>query len=220
MTSRMQDRLLAACGIAFVVAELAGASVAMAAGRTHDLTISSTPAQVAHALAKPAGIGVWAGAYLEFLSVGFFLAFAVWACAKLGGGILGRIGLMAAVADAAVTVASLGVMAAIAHRAGHGIGVQLGSALVTVNEALYVGTWFLTVFFLVPIGALALASGRRIVGWSAIGIAVLTLVGTAVSVENVGQFSQLLWLVWVVGTSVALARRRSTPVGALAGARV
>ena len=39
---------------------------------------------------------MWVGAYLELLSVGAFLAFAVWACVKLGGGLLGAIGHAAA----------------------------------------------------------------------------------------------------------------------------
>src|SRR6266567_1241345 len=70
---------------------------------------------------------------------------------------------------ATATIASLAIMAALAHRAGHGIGVQLATTLVTLNEALYVGTWFLTVFFLLAAGALALSGTQRVLGWSAIG---------------------------------------------------
>ena len=134
MNERTHDRLFAGCGIAFVVLDLVGAIIAMAAGKTHNLTISSTPAQIAHAVAKPAGTAVWIGAYLEFLSVGAFLAFAVWACAKLGGGLLGATARAAATGYAAVTIVSLAVMAAIAYRAGHGMGVQLATALVTVER--------------------------------------------------------------------------------------
>src|SRR6266480_1252470 len=144
---RTEDRFFAGCGIAFVVLELVGTIIAMTAGKTHSLTISSTPAQIAHAVAKPVGTTVWIGAYLEMLSVGAFLAFAVWACVKLGGGLLGAIGRAAATGYATAIVASLAIMAALAHRAGHGIGVQLATTLVTLNEALYVGTWFLSVFF-------------------------------------------------------------------------
>src|SRR5438034_5348874 len=124
MNERTQDRLFAGCGIAFVVLGLVGAIIAMAAGKTHSLTISSTPAQIAHAVGKPVSTTVWIGGYLEVLSVGAFLAFAVWACARLGGGLLGAIGRTAATAYAAVTIGSLAVMAAIAYRAGHGMGVQ------------------------------------------------------------------------------------------------
>jgi hypothetical protein len=216
MNARTQDRLFAGCGIATVVLGLVGAGIATAGGRTHNLTISSTAAQIAHALAKPAGAGVWIGAYIEMLSIGAFLAFAVWACLKLGGGLLGQVARAAATSYATLTAASLCVMAAIAYRAGHGIGVQFGSTLVTLNEALYVGTWFLTVFFLTAAGALALTSGRRALGWSAIGIALITLLATAVSVENLGQFSVLLWYAWIVCASIALARGQRARGGAVA----
>jgi len=219
MTERTQDRLFAACGIASVVIGLAGAGIATAGGKTHNLTISSTAAQIAHALAKPAGTLVWAGAYMELLSVGAFLAFAVWACAKLGGGLLGAIARATATSYATLTVASLGITGAIAHSAGHGIGVQLGSALVAVNEALYVTTWFMAVFFLLAAGPLALTSSRRALGWSAIGIALATLFATAVSLQNFGQLSVMLWFAWIVYASIALARPERARAGAVAVAQ-
>jgi hypothetical protein len=219
MNGRTQDRLFAACGIASVVLELAGFGIATAGGRTHNLTISSSAAQVAHALAKPSGNLVWVGAYLELLSLGAFLAFAVWACAKLGGGLLGGLGRAAGTSYATLSIASIGIGNAIAYRAGHGLDVQLGRALVTVGEALYVGTWFLSAFFLLAAGALALISGRRALGWSAVGIAFVTLTATAVSLENLGQLSVLLWLAWIVGASVALARGERAPAPAVAVAQ-
>ena len=216
MNERTHDRLFAGCGIAFVVLDLLGAIIAMTGGKTHSLTISSTTTQIAHAVAKPAGTAVWIGAYLELLSVGAFLAFAVWACVKLGGGLLGAIAGAAATGYATAIVVSLGIMAGIAYRAGHGIGVQLTSALVTVNEAIYVGTWFLTAFFLLAAGALALSGARRALGWSAISVAVLTLIVTPLSVNNVGQFSVMLWFAWIVYASIAIARGKRAPARAVA----
>jgi hypothetical protein len=219
MNERAHDRLFAGCGIAFVVLTLVGVVIATVGGKTHNLTISSTPTQIAHAVAKPAGTAVWIGAYLELLSVGAFLAFAVWACAKLGGGLLGAIGRAAATGYATVTIASLGVTAAIAYRAGHGMSVQLATALVTLNEAVYVTTWFMSVFFLLAAGALALTQTRRALGWSAIGVATLTLIGTAVSLENLGQMSGMLWFAWIVYASIAIARGKPAPAGAVAVAQ-
>jgi hypothetical protein len=219
MNERTHNLLFAGCGIAFVVLELVGSIIASVGGKTHNLTISSTPPQIAHAVAKSAGTAVWIGAYLEVLSVGAFLAFAVWACAKLGGGLLGAIGRTAATGYSTLIVASLGVTAALAYRAGHGIGVQLATTLVTLNEALYVGTWFLAVFFLLAAGALALTHMRRALGWSAIGVALLTLIGTAVSVESVGQFSVMLWFAWIVYASIAIARGKPAPARAIAVAQ-
>jgi len=215
MNEHTQNRLFGACGIASVVLMLAGVAIGAIGGREF-ATISSTPAQIVHALSKPAGAAVWAGAYLELLSFGCFLAFAMWACARLGGGLLGSIGRATATAYATLSIAALAVGDAIEYRAGHGVGVQLGSALITINEALYVGTWFLSVFFLLAAGPLALSSGRRALGWSALATAAITLVLTAVSLDNLGQMANFLWLIWIVWASLALARGERAPAGAAA----
>jgi hypothetical protein len=215
MNAHTHDRLFSASGIASVAVMLAGVGIGAAGGREF-ATISSTPTQVARALSKPAGTAVWAGAYVELLSFGLFLAFAIWACERLGGGLLDSIGRAAATSYATLSVASLAVMDATEYRAGHGVGVQLGSALVTVDEALYVGTWFLSAFFLLAVGPLALASGRRALGWGAAATAGVTLVLTAVSLDNLGQLTNLLWLAWIVWASIALARRRPVPASASA----
>jgi hypothetical protein len=216
VNERTQDRLFGAAGIASVAVMLGGFGIAAAGGREM-ATVSSTPAQITKALASPAGTAVWAGSYAELLSFGLFLAFAVWATAKLGGGLLGSIGRAIATAYATLSIASLCLMGAIEYRAGHGVGLQLGTSLITVNEALFVGTWFLAAFFLLAMGPLALASGRRVLGWTALATAAITLVTTAVSLDNLGQMANMLWLAWVVGASVALSRgeRAPTPVAAV-----
>lgn len=218
MNARLQDRLFAGLGLASVVMMLAGVAIG-SAGHDRNITISSTPAQVAHALAKPAETAYWIGAYIELLSFGCFIAFAIWACAKLGGGVLGQIARAAATGYATLSIGSLGLMDAIAYRSGKGIGVQLGTTLVTLNQALYVCTWFLAAFFLLAAGPLALAAGRRALGWSAIGVAAVQLVTTAASVDGIGQLSFLLWLVWIVYASVSLARGTRVGMRAAAQAR-
>jgi hypothetical protein len=205
MKQRTQDLLFAACGVASVVVMFAGVGIGAAGGREFATATSST-AQITKALAAPAGNAVWVGADLELLSFGFFIAFAMWACTKLGGGVLGSIGRATATAYATLSVASLCLMDAIEYRAGHGVGLQLGRMLITLNEALFVGTWFLAVFFLLAVGPLALAAGRSLVGWSAIATAGVTLVTTAISFDNLGQMSNILWLAWIVAASIALGR--------------
>ena len=199
------ERLFAALGIGSVVTELAGVVIGSTGGRPF-VTITSSPADVRSAFATSVGTTAWIGAYLELVSFGMFLAFAVWACARLGGGLLGSIATAAATAYTAVSVVALGIGDALAYRAGHGMDVQLASTLVAVNEAVFVCTWFLSVFFLLAVAPMALAGGRRIVGWSAVGIALVVLVTTAVSVDNLAQMANFLWLLWIIGTSVALAR--------------
>ena len=216
MNEPTRDRLFALCGIASVVVELVGTFIAMGSGKTHSLTWSSSTASIAHAFSKTATTTVWVGAYLEMLSAGLFLAFAVWACAKLGGGVLGAIGRGSAVANVAVTSVSLALLNAEAYIAGHSLDISSARALVTVNGATFVASWFLTAFFLLAVGALALAGGRRIIGWSALAIAAFTLVTIAADPSNLGQFSSMLALIWIGGTSIAFARGERATVGATA----
>jgi hypothetical protein len=208
MNERIQDRLFAGFGLVSVALMLAAVAIGSTGGDTRTLTISSTPEQVAHALAKPAGSAAWIGAYIELLSFGCFLAFAIWACAKLGGGLLGQIAAAAATSYTTVSIASLAVMDALTYRAGKGMSVQLGSTIVTLNEALYVCTWFLAVFFLLAAGPLAFSAGRRALGGSAIAIAAIMLVTTASSLDNIGQMAFMLWLAWIVFASLTLARAK------------
>jgi hypothetical protein len=213
MSERTQDRLFGACGIASVMLLLVGSLVGFAGGQP-SFTLSSSSARIPHALAKPVGPAGWAGAYVELLSFGFFLAFVVWACARLGGGLLGAIGRAAGLGYATLSITALGVMDALAYRAGHGIGAQLGTVLANVSSALFVSSWLLSAFFLLAAGPLAPASGRRTLGWSAIAIALLTLVLTPALLEYGGQAGYFLWLGWVVYASVSLGRGARAPEAA------
>jgi len=217
MNERTQNRLFAACGIASAVLVHVGLFVGVASGQAF-VNLSSSPAKVADALANPAGTGVWVGAYLGLLGFGAFLPFAVWASAKLGGGLLGAIARTAASAYASVGIVSLCVFDAVEFRAGHGMGTQLATALTNINEALYVGSWFLSAIFLLAAGALALISTRRALGWSAIAIALLTFVAAAAPTNSLAENPVLLWFIWIAWASISLARgeRARTPAAAVA----
>ena len=205
MTHPNRNTIFALCGVASVIIELAGVAVG-ALGNRAFVTITSSPADVRSAFAKPVTTAAWAGAYMEMLSVGLFLAFAVWMFARLGGGLLGSIGTGVAIAYTAVGTSALAVGDALSYRSGHGMDLQLATMMTTLNQGLFVATWFLAVFYLVAAGPLALAAGRRVIGWSALGIAGVILVTTAVSLDNLGQMSNMLWLIWIAGTGIALAR--------------
>ena len=206
MTDTTHPRVFAAFGVGSVVAELAGIAIGAAGGRPF-VTITSSPADVRSAYATSVGTAAWIGAYLELISFGMFLAFAIWACLRLGGGLLGAIAAAAATGYTTLSIGALGIGDALAYRAGHGMDVQLATTLTTLNEAVYVCTWFLAVFYLLAVAPMAIATGRRMIGWSAIGVSLLILVTTAVSLDNLGQMSNLLWLLWIVAASVSLARR-------------
>ena len=213
MDERMNDRFFAGCGLASVLLTLAGALVAMAAGKTHDLTVSTSPAKLADALAQPATTATWAGAYAELIGTLAFLCFAVWACLRLGGGIWSIIGIAAATAYTAVTLAALALMDAISYRAGHGIDTPLARTLVTANEAIYVTTWFLFALFLAAAAAPALLAGRRVLGTSAAAIAAFTLLVAPFAFDGPGQMAEMLFFAWTVGASVALLRREPRGFG-------
>ncbi len=204
MNDRTQDRVFAACGIAFVALQLIGFTLG---GSAHQLTISSSATEISQALAKPVDSLSWAGAYLNLLSVGAFLGFAGWTCSKLGGGLLGQVARLAGGCYASLTVASLAVMDSISYLAGRGLDVQLARTLITVNEALFVTTWFLFAFFLLAAGLMGLRAARPALGWSALAIALSSL-SAAISVQQLGQFSVLLWFGWVVAASFSLGRAK------------
>lgn len=206
MTERLHDRWFALCGIVFVVLELGGTFLSMATGKTHGLTVGSSTGAIGRAIATPVGTGVWAGAYMELLSVGFFLAFAVWLADRLGGGLFGSILRLAAAASAGGGLVSLALINVLSYRAGHGIGIDSAKTIVTTGEAIYVGTWIFTATMLAAAGILALRAGRPVIAWSALAIVAYTLVFTPLSFDGAGQFSQLLYLAWVVAVSVALTR--------------
>lgn len=203
----MKDRWFALCGIASVVIELVGTFIQMGSKDTHSLTWSSSTAAIVKAFSHHATTVVWVGAYLEILSMGLFLVFAIWLSIRLGGGLYGSIARGMAVANTAVSMVSLAILDTSAYLAGHALPVSTARLLVTVNGATFVTTWFLTAFFLLAVAPLALAQGRRVIGWSAVAIAAVTFVGVAADPNNLGQMSTMLALLWVVGTSIALIRR-------------
>lgn len=211
MSTRAQDRLGAGAGVAFVLLELVGFGLG---GSTHQLTVTTSTADVANTIAKTASTASWVGAYLGMFGYGAFLVFAIWAAANAGSGWLGSVARAAATSYATLSIASLAVIDAIAYRAGHGLSVQLARALSTVNEALFVSTWFVMAFFLLATGVLALGGASRVLGWTAVGCGFFTLLATAISVDNLGQLSTLVFFAWVVGVSLALGRRRDNPESA------
>ena len=172
MNERTQDRLFAACGDRLGRAHARRRRHRRRPAGASSRPSSSTPrADRPRASPHPAGTAVWVGAYLELLSFGCFLAFAIWACTQARrrpprrDRRRGRHRLRHAQHRLARLVD------AIEYRAGHGIGLQLATHADHRQRGLYVGTWFLSAFFLLAAAPLALASGRRALGWSAIAIA-------------------------------------------------
>jgi hypothetical protein len=199
MSEDRLSRLGPLSGVLFVVLELSGFAIGAAGGRAM-VTLGDPTSKVVKAFADPVGNGVWVGAYLELASLAAFAVFAAWLFRSQRGP-LATAGLVAAGTYMAVTLVSLVVGDVLEYRAGHGIGTQEILTLFDLQSGLFVASWGMAAAFL----ALAPTTGwlRR----SALAIAALSLIGMAVPKASPGQFAAMLFLVWVVVASVALARR-------------
>jgi hypothetical protein len=75
------------------------------------------------------------------------------------------------------------------------------------------------IFFLLVAGTLVLRSARRVLGWSAIAIGLLTLAGAAAPANGLAENTVLLWFVWIIWATTFLARgEQATAVVAARGA--
>ena len=163
MNERMQDRLFAACGVASVALALAGTAIATVAREDAQPHRLQHAAQIAHALAKPAGPACGSApiptAQRRRVPRLRRLGAASSAAAARRDRPRGRHELC----DAHARLPRPDGRDRVPRRARP--GRQLGRTLVTVNEALYVCTWFLSVFFLLAAGPLALTpAGVRSAG--------------------------------------------------------
>ena len=187
------------CGALFVVLELAGFAIGSADGRA-SVTLGDSTSKVVKAFADPVGSGVWVGAYLELAALAAFVLFAAWLFRSRRDP-LAVAGMVTAGVYAAVTVVSLVIGDVLEYRAGHGIGAQQLLALFDLQSGLYVVSWGIAA------GFLALAP---VTGWlrrTALAIAALALIGMAMPKAPPGQFATMLFLVWTLVASIALARR-------------
>jgi hypothetical protein len=199
MSEDRLSRLGALSGALFVVLELAGFAIAAGAGRP-TVTLGDSSSKIVQSFADPVGSGAWLGSYLELLSLAAFAVFAAMLFRTRRGPLAGA-GLIAASAYVAIAGVSLLVGDVLQYRAGHGLGAQETLALFDLQGALYVATWGIAA------GVLALAP---VGGWLrrfALAIAILLLLGVAAPKAGPAQFPTLLFFLWVIATSVVLARR-------------
>ena len=199
MTEDRLSRIGPLSGALFVVLELAGFAIGSAAGRA-TVTLGDPTSKVVKAFADPVGNGVWVGAYLELASLAAFVVFAAWLFRSQRGP-LATAGMVTAAVYTAITMVSLVIGDVLEYRAGHGIGGQGLLALFDLQSGLFVISWGISA------GFLALAP---VTGWlrrTALAIAALALIGMAMPKAAPGQVAALLFLVWTLVASIALARR-------------
>jgi hypothetical protein len=197
-------RPVAASGLFAAVAIVAGFIVSVAAGRA-EVTLASSASEVAAALEAPASTGVWVGLGLETLGLLAVVVFGAALASRLTGW------TAYAVAGAAVTFSavSLVAMAAVAlyeRQAGTGLDAETARAFVGLAGLLYAATWVAGGLLV----ALAGSAFGRALRWSAVVIAVLSVMALAAPASESAQLPAFLQLVWLGAASVALLRPRAT----------
>jgi hypothetical protein len=190
------SRIAALSGALFVVMEFAGVAI----GSRPMVTLSDSSTKIVHELSAPVGSGAWVGSYLELMSLA---AFAVFAATLFGArrGPLATAGLVAAGVYVALTAASLVVAGVLQYRAGRGLGAAETLTLFDLQSGLFIASWAAAagVLALVPVG-----------GWlrrSALGIAVLLAAAVAAPKAGPAQLAVMLFFVWVLVSSIVMARR-------------
>jgi hypothetical protein len=199
MSDDRVSRFGALSGMLFVVLQLAGFAIATGAGAAA-VTLGDSDAKILKAFSDPVGNGVWPGAYLEIMSLAAFAVFVAWLY-RAGRAPFATVGLVTAAAYISVTLVSLVIGDVLRYRSGHGLGAQETLALFDVQSGLFAVSWGLAggVIAFAPVG-----------GWlrrSAFAIAALSLVAMAAPKAGLAQMPTMLFLIWVVAASVALARR-------------
>jgi hypothetical protein len=199
MTEERFSRLGWLSGVLFVVLELGGFIVGGAGGRP-SVTLGDPGSKIVSAYSAHPGTGVWVGAYMELVSLAAFALFAAWLWRSQRGP-LKTAALLGVSAYIAVTALSLVVGDVLEYRAGHGMGAQQVLTLFDLQSGLFVLSWGIAA------GILVLAP---VSGWlraAALAIAALGFVGMAFPEAAPGQFSAMLFLIWVLVASFALGRR-------------
>ncbi|MFL5840730.1 MAG: hypothetical protein ACJ77Z_09825 [Thermoleophilaceae bacterium] len=200
MNEQRLSRLFWLSGVLFVVLELAGTFI----GREL-VTMGDPTAKIVKTFSDTAGGQVWVGRYLELISLVAFVVFAA-TLFRTRRDVVSTAGLLVAACFAAVTAVSLAVGGVLEYRAGHGLGAQGILVLFDLESALYFASWGLAAGFLVL---------APVAGWwrrSAIAIAALSLVGLAMPTKSPGQFSVMLFLIWILALSLSRARSAGAAV--------
>ena len=199
------SRIAPLAGVLFVVVQLVGVAIESSGGRSM-VALGDPQSKIIDSFSKRITSGYWIGSYLEFVSLAAFAVFAVWILRGRRGP-LATAGAITAGVYVAMTSVALVVGDALAYGSGHGLGDQSLLALFYLQSGLFFSTWVIAAAFLVLVPA---------TGWlrkSALVIAALLVIATAFPMGGASQFPNLLFLIWTVAASVALAKplRRTVP---------
>ncbi len=201
-----------ASGVLFVVAQFAGFGTGAAARGFERITLTSTPPEVAQAVAAPIPTPVWIGGYLEVIAYLALLVFTACLATEMRGEQASQTWASATVLAAGVLVVATSMIGyategAAYLRAGDGVDATVARALLDVANLAFVLVWAVLAVLL-----LATAASRVLPRWLGIAAAALGvtfLAAFAAPSLPLGEIADLALWIWIIAVSVALARRRA-----------
>lgn len=208
LSERLSERVVGVSGVLFVVGAVGGFGV----------LVGSVPGPRAEAgeiedfLAR-SEVRVWAGGYIGLLAVLVFLVFAgglwnVLRAAEGGTGWISTVGLAAAIANVAVTIAGDLVPGAAVYGAGSGVEPDVAAVLLDAKHFAEMLTVPLIGMFLASAAFVTLRTRilPRWTGWSAAAIAVAAVIGVPFGYEA-SQLPVFLAALWILAVSIRLLAR-------------
>jgi Domain of unknown function (DUF4386) len=220
MSNRPIPLPAALSGLVAVVLLFVGQAIG---GNSPDLTASR--GDIAAWLAKQhASASDYAGGTIEILGILTMIVFAatLWTVLRGGDGedgVAAATAFGAGLASATLKLASVPAVFAAVWRHDQGVGPQLATALVDMNNVAFVLTWALDALMLAA--AATVIVRRRVLprwlGWFA-GVTAAILLLSTPAADHVPPLGMLLGFVWIVATSVVLTRRAVRDVPTVAPA--
>jgi hypothetical protein len=160
----------------------------------------------------------YVGGYLELLAMLALVVFIAqfWSVLRTAEGEHGPLSatvLAGGLLSAAIKISSFPAAFAALWRAKQGVEPQLAAALLDMNNAAFVLSWAADALM---VGAAAILILRtsvlpRWLGWSGAAITLILLASVPVA-SKAPPLGFLLTILWIVATSVVLARRAESPV--------
>jgi hypothetical protein len=159
----------------------------------------------------------YVGGYLELLAMLALVAFVaqLWSVLRAAEGEHGPLSatvLAGGLLSAAIKISSFPAAFAALWRAKQGVEPQLAAALLDMNNAAFVLSWAADALMVGAATILILRTSvlPRWLGWSGSAITVILLASVPVA-SKAPPLGFLLTILWIVATSVVLARRAESP---------
>jgi hypothetical protein len=219
---RLVYRLFAASGVAYVALVVLGNDIL--GGNSQAPDPGAPRAAIAAWLAVQGAptLKDWASLYSEGLGLLLLLVFAAMLAATVRraegeGGPVAMTVLVAGATSAAIKLISIPIALAALYRAPQGIDIQVGAALIDINNFCFILTWAVDGVMLaaLAIGGLRYKALPAWLAWFTAVVAVALLAAPAL-IAGPGFLAMLLFLVWAVISSITLVLRPAALVAASA----